>query len=265
MDKKRHPFQSFALKLEEMQRLCDAVASGASSKEELASALQQNTPKVDVMLEWASHLGLLNGRQLTWLGRSLLGRAANDYREALSELLYHHLCKNHVICGLIVNKLAHRAAFSFPSLFTKEEALMMLDTERANYEELSRSSIGQMEKGLKFALNALAEERALGQITGVHMDKGTCYVSPRIPSPLGAYMIIQSSLRPGQVTLKIADLVQGDNLPGKLFRLDELQLLSILSHLETRRLIQVHRQGGLNQVMVNTGKGLEDTWEEMTS
>lgn len=266
MDKKRHPFQSFALKLEEMHRLCAALACGAGTKEELASSLQQNTPKVDVMLEWANHLGLLNGKELTWIGRSLLERAANtDYRGAFLELLYYQLCKNHLICGLVVNKLAYRAAFSFPSVFTKEEALMMLDAERLRYTELSGSGIAQMEKGLKFALRALTEDRSLGNVTGMLMNQGTCQVSPRIPSLIGAFMIIQSSLRAGQVTIKIADLVHGDNLLGKLFRLDESQLFSLLSELETRRLIQVHRQGGLNQIMINTVKGPEDTWEELTS
>lgn len=265
MEKKRHPFQSFALKMDEMERLCVAIRQGASSYNEIAMAIELNTPKVEVLLQWAHHLGLVEDKALTWLGKELADKNTRSaFSESLQEVMYYDLCQNHVICGLLVNRLAYRAAFSYPSEFSTDEGMMLLDQERGSSAELSASSTPQLAKGLKFALNALSEDRALGYVSGVVKGNANFPVSPRFPSWRGAITILFSSLRPGQVTLKLADIASEEGNIGRLFRLDEAQVLSLLRELEGRGYIQIHTQGGLNQVMVNKNLGPEGIWREVT-
>lgn len=237
-------------------RVARQVDMGVTDRAKIAQELEVGMDKALCFLRWAQLLGLIKVEEskepnlhITDLCSTILQLGERD--QDTLQLIYFTACKRHLITSFLVNDVAYPQRASG---FAVEEAHRLIE-ERSQEFKASLSTLKtQVTRHLKGLIhrNGLGNLGLIRRVERIERKQRNRYVvTPFEPSPLVAAYIIYTSWPPNTAKVAIKEIVSGRNSLGRIFFLDEMQVMTILRKLEERGFVKVETVAGLNQIGIN--------------
>jgi len=241
----RSPLQSFKLDVSQIFRVADLIHSGTVSLQDIGQALAIGQRKVRSLREWGCMANILEGSRSTTELYPYIRRLkeTGKWLQVL-QLVYYWLCRNNSIMGYVVHGYGGRGKFTVEEL---NKGLIESDV-------LSDMSEKNIKKGVNVTLNSLTDSQGLGNLGFIQKaTRGTNWYSvhPQRPDPFVAAYIIYTNWPPNTAKVAIKEIVSGRNGLGRIFFLDEIQVMTILRKLEARGFVKIETVAGLNQIGIN--------------
>lgn len=247
----RGSLQGFRLDLKKVSAVVELISAGITSRAEIAARLRMGQRKVKSLVEWGCMIDFLDddSKPSTIYAKARELDAMNKDLELL-ELIYFSVCRNNEAIGIIVNDIAH-------DLWRRKREPVFGVKEVADtlVEKSLPHSKGKIESETGNWLNSLAMPEGIGNLgTFVRTrEKGrvTYGLQSHEPAPLIAAYIVYANWPSNTAKVAISEIVSGRNSVGRIFFLNEFQVMSVLRELEDRRLVKIETAAGLDQIGVN--------------
>ena len=241
----RSPVQSFKLDVSKMLTVADLIHSELAPLQDISQALTMGQRKVRCLREWGCMANILKGSRSTtelypYIKRL---RSTNKWLQVL-QLVHYWLCRNNPILSYVAHGYAGQEKF------TVEE----LNRNLVERDVLSGISEKNIRKALNVTLNSLTDPKGLGDLGLVQRitQGSTRYeVHSQPPEPLVAAYIIYTNWPPNTAKVAINEIVSGRNSLGRIFFLDETQVMTLLRDLEARGFVKIETVASLNQIGIN--------------
>lgn len=238
----------FKLDLVLLGKVLDVILGGASAYRDVACPLGIGEPKVRFFCYWGMVLKLVESNEATEFPYrvtemySRLRGHLTDFR--IRQVLYSLACSNHAILSFIMNDFAWgrfvKAASSLSPIELRKKASTALG--------LSEESL---KRQIPIHLGTLTGRNGFGNL-GIIKKHGTEYVLCSLqPDPLVAAYTIYTNWPSHTAKVPISEIVSGRNSMGRIFFLDEMQVMTILRKLEARGFVKIETVAGLNQIGIN--------------
>jgi len=254
----RGSLQGFRLDLQKVCAVVALISAGITSRAEIAARLRMGQRKVKSLVEWGCIVDFLDDKNrpsaIYTKARELL--AANKYLE-LFELVYFSVCRNNEAIGVIVNDIAyHLWRRKYGPLFGVREVADILVAKGLPYRS------DKIKSETSNWLNTLAMAEGLGNLgIFVRVREGSSVLyrlQSHEPAPFSAAYMLYANWPSNTAKVAISEVVSGRNSVGRIFFLNEFQVMSILRELEDRDLIKIETAAGLDQIGRNPNITLED-------
>jgi hypothetical protein len=211
------------------------------------------TEKVRSIKEWSGDLGLTiqtkHGIFLTPLGRAT-GLCKNTKLEnKMQEIMYYKLATNPKteVFSIFVNEFLYEVSKTIDQCFDLNEAKVRI------LNNIDSQANPKYIKGeVRTALNTLINENGLNKI-GMVMNLGNDLykVYPQRPDWRSFSYMLYDSWPENTSRINVSQLFSTRNSLGRIFFMDESQLLVLLSKLEQERAIALEIVADLNQIGLN--------------
>lgn len=222
---------------------------GITDKAEIAQQLEVGVDKALCFLRWAQLLRLIGVKQsreatlrTTGFYTALL-QLGERKRDALG-LIYFTACKWHLITSFLVNDVAYPRRASG---FTVGEAHHLIEERSKEFE----ASLSTLKTQVTRHLRGLIHRKGFGKLGLIRKGKTRYYITPFEPNPFVCAYIIYTNWPPNTAKVAIKEIVSGRNSVGRIFFLDEMQVMTILRKLEDRGFVKIETVAGLNQIGIN--------------
>ncbi len=238
----------FKLDLMLLGKILDAVLGGVTTCEDVARPLGIGEPKVRFFCYWGMVLKLVESKEATefpYRVTEMYSRLSGHLTDfSIQQVLYSLACSNHMILSFIVNDFAWgrfaKATFSFSPVELRKEASTALG--------LSEESL---KRQIPIHLGTLTGRNGFGNLGLIKKRRAEYVLCPLQPDPLVAAHIIYTNWPSHTAKVAISEIVSGRNSVGRLFFLDEMQVMTILRKLEARGFVKIETVAGLNQIGIN--------------
>jgi len=241
------------------------VALGVYDKAAIARELHVGVDKAACFLRWVELLGLAravtqpDGRSFLVTGFHDALRQVGEMSLTSLELLYWVTCRRHMITSFLINEVAYHNRHRG---FSREDARELIK----DHTDRFGVSLATLKNQVTRHLATLVHRRGFGNLGVVRKAiarEGTALggeymVTPLEPDPLAAAYVICANWPPHTAKVAISEIVSGRNSVGRVFFLNEFQVISILRELEGRDLVKIETAAGLDQIGRNLNITLED-------
>jgi hypothetical protein len=234
------------------------VREGKSTIKELKKTPEMEGIYKDKIMKnalWAKHLGLFEKNsknyQISPVGEKLLDLLDIGKREIALEIMYYNVCKNHELIRYIVNTIAYDYLYSLKEI-TRGETI----TRLVQYTK-TQSEINASEKSIEAIAQKLLDTLALPEGFGSlgiceKMSKGKYRFEKHMPNWRSVAYMLYDWWPKGFSRVRIKDLKEKDNSFGRIFLLNERDILTVLkSYLRPNEIVSIEIAADLNQIAVN--------------
>ncbi len=247
----RSPIQPFRFDIDSVLSVAQLIDSGTSSLDSLAQALATGQRKVRSIREWGCMSGILaDSSTVTGLYHRVRDLVSAGRRVEPCELAYYLLCQNNAIIQNIANDSARLGRFNADSVVRSvvDSGVLGTNSER------------NILHGVRVSLDSLAGGTGVDSSSGLGLldilhdienAPGWYTVHPHAPHVLVAGYILYSAWPPDTAKVAISEVAAGRNSLGRVFFLEEAQVIGLLRALEARGLVKVEMAAGINQIGIN--------------
>jgi len=241
------------------------VALGVFDKAAIARELRVGVDKAACFLRWVELLALTRA-VVGPGGRSFLVTGFHDALQQVGEmsltsleLLYAVTCRRHMITSFVINEVAYHNRHRG---FSREDACESIK----DYADQFHASLPTLKNQVTRHLKSLVHRRGFGNLGVVRKAaagegialRGEYTITPLEPDPLAAAYVIYANWPSHTAKVAISETVSGRNSVGRIFFLNEFQVMSILQELGDRDLVKIETAAGLDQIGRNPKITLED-------
>lgn len=253
----RSPLQSVRLDVGKMLSIAELIYSGTVSLDGIGRSLGMGQRKVRSLREWGCMANILEDSRSTtkfYLYIRRLNQSGKRYE--LMQLIYYWICRNNSIVHYIVHACGQTGGFA-----TADVVQGIIDSSL-----LPTTSARNIREGVGVSLNSMvdstepASRSGLGPLGLIHKleEREQYAVHPCIPEPLVAAYIIYANWPLNTAKVAIAEIALGRNSLGRIFFLDEIQVMGILQRLEEQDLVKVETVARINQIGIHPKLAADD-------
>lgn len=256
---------TFRLDIRFVLNIAQLVKEGNSTIRKLKETPEMEGIYKDKILKnalWAKHLGLFEENsqhyQISPLGEKLLDLFDVGKRKIALEIMYYNVCKNHELIRYIMNAIAHDRFYSTEGITRGQLVTRLVQYSRRQGEiNASERTIEAIAQKL---LDSLALSEGFGSL-GIceKTSRGRYRFGKHVPDWRSVAHVLYDWWPKGFSRVRIEDLNEKENSFGRIFLLDENDILKLLkSCLRQNRIVSVEIAADLKQIAVNPCFNAED-------